>query len=297
MDKSVQNILSKNAWWWRTTPNETYYREDVNHSFPTNELTSYTLDEIGGSNDIVLLNQYVISLEGQPSTIDGEDTTIGRKGDEEYVFQREYLVLMMPKVMGENFFNNFNSKRKCIKLIEEYDFVDGKIISNYRINDFGKNFIELGSRGIDIIWVTATKNNFGEINYITAVPLDAKNYEQYTFKDKRNIFFNEDNKSPVENFVIIELIRPEVGLNDNPIFVKEFKDKELAGNLNKYLTPKTPNDVSLIEEVITYFQNEVYNCLNIPTNIIKSDGGLKRKSKRSKRRKSKQKSKRSNRRK
>ena len=297
MDKSAQNILNKNSWWWRNTPNETYYREDIGMNFPTNLLTAYTLDDIGGSKDIVLLNQYVISTEGQPSTLQGEDTTIDKKDDMKYVFQREYLVLVMPKIMGKNFFKNFNPKRKCIKIIEEYDYVDNKIKSSLKYNDFARDFIETRHK-IPKIWVTATKSySDGEIEYITNAPLNAEYYKDLTYKDGRNLIFNVDNKSPIENFVVIELIRPEIGLNDDPTFVEKFKEEGTGGILNKYITPKTKNDVSLIEEVITYFQDEIYDCLNKPVNTIKSDAGSKQKSKRrkskqkSKKRKSKQKSK------
>ena len=305
MSDSAQNILNKNAWWWRTTPNQVYYNEDNNTNFPTNDLTAYTLDEIGDSKNIVLLNQYVISVEGQPSTIEGEDTSINKKDIENYVFQREYLTLIMPKNMGKKFFYNFKPKRECIKIIEEYDFVDNEIKSNIMTNDFVKDFMDINTTGDErthMVWITATQNKFEQINYTAIHGLNGDYYKDLIYKDGRHLFFNECNKSPIENFVSITLIRPEIGLNDDPKLIEKFKKEgRYGGVINKYITSSTTNDISLIEETIIYFQNEIYLCLNTPINKMKTcsksflDSGTKKdegKKQKSKRRKSKQKSKR-----
>ena len=98
---SGNDIIKYNANWWKNTPNETYTRED-GYSFPTNELTAYTLSEIGNDLNIVKLNQYCISLQGQPSTVSGENTTLG-KSSETYVYQREYLNIMILNSYLDNF--------------------------------------------------------------------------------------------------------------------------------------------------------------------------------------------------
>jgi len=162
------------------------------------------------------------------------------------------------------------------------------------MNDFSKNFIDVkNSMDIPTIWISATlNNNFSEINYITNMPLDANYYKYLTFEDERNLIFNNENKSPIENFVTITLIRPEIGLNDDPNIVQKLKNEGKGGILNKYITPKTKDDVSLVEEVIYYFQNKVYLCLNKRESYSTKDGGTNQKRKLNKKSKLRRKSRR-----
>jgi hypothetical protein len=245
---TTEEILKYNAVWWKNTPNETYTRDD-GYDFPTNQLTAYTLNEIGNDINIVTLNQYCISLEGQPSSIKGENTLPGARPTN-YVYQREYLTIMIPKTKARDFIQYFNSK--CLLVVEEYELKRCRLFTKTSLNENAKRFITPGKNSI---WLTATQNQyFKDTRFITNLPITPGAYNNLTIVD--SIFFRVTDKviGSLDDFVTICLVNPNVGLSDPPLEVIKFKENGGGGILKDSISPAYPGYSPLIIQVIKYFE-------------------------------------------
>ena len=197
-----EEILKLNSEWWnspqkRNTQMKIYEHTDV--KFPTNYLTTYTYDEIG-IPEISELNKYCISLNGQPSTVEGIDTSISyNKLEPKIIFQREYLTFAMQNKHLAHFMYHFQPKRQCMIIIETIN-TKNLIPTKIWYNSFTNQFINTD----DDIWLTANQYETNEISYPTILPLK---YGYYTdFKsdiDNNFIQFDYNTFSDINNFTII----------------------------------------------------------------------------------------------
>lgn len=277
---SGEEIIKLNSEWWNNPSKRNTKVRRYNHTktkFPTNYLTTYSYDEI----DIPLvseLNKYCISNDGQVSTCQGIDTSPDRnKVEHNFVFQREYLIILILNKQLVHFMKSFQPKRSCMIILEH---ANTKNTATLWTNDFSEKYKYTRSDdGKQYIWLTATQNESGIMTYPANSPLRPGDYQDLLGSGKDNLIqFDSNTFSEIDNFTIITLIRPEVGLSDDPEFVKEFKDSRLLLEVvNEFLTEREEDDISLMEEVINYFKSSDLD--KTEHSISKEDYGCKRRKK------------------
>lgn len=210
-------FMKKNAEWWTSTPNEKALRMTPGGGldFPTNFMTDYSLDDIGGDPDIVALNRKCISVEGQSSTVHGEDTTINSKGPSNSV-QRGYLCVLLPYEQAEQLFDNLNANCTHMVSLELCEKINNDLKYRMRRNAKWKEEVK-GCFGIKSkpIWVTLRKED--EKWEIITRNHDAPGLlGDYSSKiNKDYLQFNHYVFSDVTKFGLVTIITHEVGLDDD----------------------------------------------------------------------------------
>ena len=216
-----RNFVERNAEWWRDTPNEKRLIPGYEDYVPSNFMTLYTLDEIKDPN-IVELNQYCISVMGQPSTIFGENTHPNAEIHEDsFTLQREFLCVILPLEIAESIFETLEKSDGLMVALEHCIDKDDNINFTIKTNKAWKQESERRHGGRGSIWLTAVIDEYNNIEFPTREHNTGGCFEQFT-ADKNNKYlqFNDHTVTETKKFGLITVITRKVGLDD-PIDVRD----------------------------------------------------------------------------
>jgi len=211
----VKEFMNLNAKWWKYSPNEKKIRMTPGGLlyFPTNYMTTYTLEEIGNDMNIIELNQHCISINGQPSTTEGKDTTLNKNMNEEGVttLQRGYLIFLLPIKKAFQFFNTFKSRH--MMSIEFVNVKEEKF--ELKTNNSWKDAVKKQR-----IWLTCNIKADGDISFPTNQPNRPILLEEELSSNlNRNMLqFNNYIFCELHEFACITIITSEVGLDDDKVY-------------------------------------------------------------------------------
>lgn len=225
-----RNFVERNAEWWRDTPNEKRLIPGYEDYVPSNFMTLYTLDEIENPN-IVELNQYCISVQGQLSTIYGEDTSPDAQINEDsFTLQRAYLCVILPLEIAESIFETLEKSDELMVALEHCINNDNKSNFTIKTNEAWKKESKRRQGGRDSIWLTAVIDEYNNIKFPTRQPNRVGCFDQFTC-DKKNKYlqFNDSTITETKEFGMITLITHKVGLDDSI----DIKDKICNDMLNQ----------------------------------------------------------------
>lgn len=210
----ADKFMSFNAQWWKNSPNETRYRMTPGglYNFPTNYMTLYTLEKVGNDRNIVELNQHCISLEGQPSTMAGENTRLDANDTNALTLQRGYIVFLLPVKKAWQFFKTFKNHMMSIEFV---DMDEGMF--KLETNDLWKAAVKTNPGKEERIWVTCEIED-GNVSFPTNSPNMPGQMQEYSSDLNHETFqFNHYIFCDLHEFACITIITSEVGLDDDRV--------------------------------------------------------------------------------
>ena len=218
----ADEFMKFNAQWWKNSPNETRVVMTPGGllRLPTNYMTLYTLEEVGNDRNIVELNQHCISIQGQPSTIQGEDTRLDRNDTNltDLTVQRGYIVFLLPVEKAWNFFNTFENHMMSIEFV---DLDENKF--KLETNDLWRISLKTnpsnGTKNNERIWLTCNIEHGGDhVSFPTNNPnRPGQMTEMSSNLNQRCFQFNNYIFCELHKFACITIITSEVGLDDDEI--------------------------------------------------------------------------------
>ena len=257
-----EQAIALNGWWWNHTPNETYDKvmwDGETMSWPTNRLTVYTLEQIGNNALIPEINNYCVTLQGQPSTLSGEDTRPDAEFDESvlnYAPQRGYLDILLPTERALALLEHFHPSSPLAIVYRHYG-------DSVKYNDVAKNLIT-GRGAKKHIWLTRSLQVNGDDMSLIAAQ-DATN----VWLDPQDIIGPFDDvdtersgftsltphlKLQLEGLTYMTFITSEVGLDDPPEAVTGFlaTDPEFMVDIEV----DTGRPSFILRELLAYFKSQ-----------------------------------------
>jgi hypothetical protein len=227
---SADKLLELNAHWWKTTPNETAMDREKNIAFPTNKLTSYTLREIGDPR-VVKVNQNCISLEGQPSTVNGEDTRLDVQNnfDSYDVIQRGYAIILLPVRDALHFKENFEPPIP-VGIMMEILKEDG---SGYRYVHTNSIYKELAAGSENSVPITIKIFN-GRSEVVTRTRMGYPDHIVDGF-----VHFSNSQKVWASDLAVVTLVTRDIGLNDYTHVIFDYLARGKASYYDAFIKPKT----------------------------------------------------------
>ena len=240
----ADEFIQKNATWWATTPNERAKRMTRGGlmNLPTNFMTFYTLEEIG-DDTIKNLNENCISVDGQPSTVNGQNTRLDATMESTMTFQRGYLVVILPKTQSETLFDKLSRYPHMVAL-ETCSKNGHHIVYKKQRNQAWKEEVQKQKSidGTARIWVTAIIKENGNVEYPTNAPDEAGNLQQASSQiNPQFLQFDHHTFANITEFGCIEIITHEVGSDDDRYYTNE--------DLSKSFTFATTKGTSLAQLV------------------------------------------------